>query len=115
MRHHRANRKFGREKNQRNALLISLASNLILRGKIRTTEAKAKEVRPFVEKLLTKARLGTLASFRLVAARLRSAEAEKIAPKFKNRPGGYTRITKLVRRRGDASPMAIIEFVEPIS
>ena len=120
MRHRRANRKFGREKNQRNALLISLASNLILRGKIRTTEAKAKEVRPFVEKLLTKARLGTLASFRLVAARLRSAEtakilAEKIAPKFKNRPGGYTRITKLVRRRGDASPMAIIEFVEPIS
>ena len=120
MRHHRANRKFGREKNQRNALLISLASNLILRGKIRTTEAKAKEVRPFVEKLLTKARLGTLASFRLVAARLRSAEtakilAEKIATKFKNRPGGYTRITKLVRRRGDASPMAIIEFVESIS
>ncbi|MFA6273063.1 MAG: 50S ribosomal protein L17 [Candidatus Paceibacterota bacterium] len=120
MRHHNNKRKFHREQNQRNALLISLASNLILRGKIRTTEAKAKEVRPFVEKLLTKARLGTLASFRLVSARLRSAEtakilAEKIAPKFKSRPGGYTRITKLVRRSGDASPMAVIEFVETIS
>lgn len=120
MRHHRSNRKFGREKNQRNALLISLANNLIKRGRIRTTEAKAKETRPFVEKLLTKARLGTLASLRLVAARLRSIDsakilAEKIAPKFKNRPGGYTRITKLPRRLGDASPMAIIEFVEPIS
>lgn len=117
MRHHKAKRVFGREQNQRNALLVSLVSNLIRAGKIRTTEAKAKEVRPLVEKLITKARLGTLASRRLVAARLRNAEtakilAEKIAPKFKSRPGGYTRIIKLPRRKGDASPLAIIEFVQ---
>ena len=120
MRHHKAKRVFGREKNQRNALLISLASSLIKHGKIKTTEAKAKEVRPFTEKLVTKARIGTLASRRLVASRLRSAElakilTEKIAPKFKNRSGGYTRIIKLPRREGDASPMAIIEFVESLS
>ncbi len=117
MRHHSNIRKFGRNKNQRNALLKGLMLALIAHGRIETTEAKAKELRPFMEKLVTKANQGTLASRRLVISRLynRTAEASKlidtIAPKYKGRTGGYTRITKLGARAGDASKMAVIEFV----
>jgi len=117
MRHHNNVRKFGRNKNQRHALLKGLMLALIAHGKIETTEAKAKELRPFIEKMVTKAKVGTLASRRLVISRLYNltAEANKlindIAPKYKERTGGYTRITKLPRRAGDASKMAIIEFI----
>lgn len=117
MRHHNSIRKFGRNKNQRNALMKGLILALIAHGRIETTEAKAKELRPVIEKLITKANVGTLASRRLVMARLYglTAEANKlidtIAPKYKGRAGGYTRITKLPRRAGDASKMAVIEFV----
>jgi large subunit ribosomal protein L17 len=91
--------------------------SLIKHGRIETTEAKAKEVRPLIEKMITKANVGTLASKRLVISRLYNltAEANKlindIAPKYKERTGGYTRITKLPRRGGDASKMAVIEFI----
>lgn len=117
MRHHSNVRKFGRNKNQRHALIKGLILALISHGKIETTEAKAKELRPFIEKMITKANVGTLASRRLVISRLYnlSSEANKlineIAPKYKGRSGGYTRITKLPRRQGDASKMAIIEFI----
>ena len=116
MRHHNQNRKFGRESAERRALLRSLAEALIARGKIRTTEAKAKELRPFVEKLVTRARIGTLASRRLVMVRLGGAAAAKplldiIAPRYQKRPGGYTRITKLPPRRADGARLAVIEFV----
>ncbi|MCE9517855.1 50S ribosomal protein L17 [Candidatus Nomurabacteria bacterium] len=117
MRHHSNVRKFGRTKNQRNALLKGLMLALIAHGRIETTEAKAKELRPSIEKLVTKANVGTLASRRLVISRLYNltAEANKlidtIAPKYKDRTGGYTRITKLPRRAGDASKMAVIEFI----
>ncbi len=117
MRHHNNIRKFGRNKNQRHALLKGLMLSLIAHGKIETTEAKAKELRPFIEKMVTKANVGTLASRRLVISRLYNLTAEasklidEIAPKYKNTPGGYTRITKLPRRGGDASKMAIIEFI----
>ncbi len=116
MRHHDKNRKFGRTRNQRGALLRSLAVSLIGRGKIRTTEAKAKELRPFVERLVTKSREGTLASRRVVSARLGNSKETKrliddIAPKYKGRTGGYTRIVKLPARKSDGSKMAIIEFV----
>lgn len=117
MRHHNSVRKFGRNKNQRHALLKGLALALIAHGKIETTEAKAKELRPFIEKLITKANVGTLASRRIVISRLYNltSEANKlindIAPKYKERNGGYTRITKLPRRSGDASKMALIEFI----
>ena len=116
MRHHNKNRKFGRKRDQRVALLRSLAVSLIGRGKIRTTEAKAKELRPFVEQLVTKGREGTLASRRLITARLGNSKESKklmddIAPKYKDRSGGYTRIVKLPSRKSDGSKMAVIEFV----
>jgi len=116
MRHHNVNRKFGRVKRQREALLKTLALNLIVRGKIKTTEPKAKELRPFVEKLVTSAKSSDLATRRLIISRLsnRSRETRKlfdIASKNKDRKGGYTRILKLGRRMSDGARMAIIEFV----
>ncbi len=117
MRHHNNVRKFGRKKNQRVALLRGLALALIAHGRIETTEAKAKELRPMIEKLITKANVGTMASRRLVISRLYNLKKEgtklidEIAPKYKGRAGGYTRISKLPRRAGDASKMAVIEFV----
>lgn len=116
MRHHNANRKFGRERKVRVALLRSLAVSLIRDEKIKTTEAKAKEIRPYVEKLLTKGKNPTLAARRLITEKLGGVRAAKklideIAPKYIKRTGGYTRIVKLSPRQGDASPMAIIEFV----
>jgi len=117
MRHHNNVRKFGRSSSQRSALLKGLVISLINHGKIETTEAKAKELRPFVEKMITKANVGTLTSRRLILSRLYNLSIEtdklikEIAPKYKDTPGGYTRITKLPRRGGDASKMAIIEFI----
>lgn len=115
MRHHKANRKFGREKGQRDALMKSLARSLILKGKIQTTEARAKELRPFVEKLITRGKGKTLAARRTMSARLGDDAAKKlienIAPGYKERAGGYIRIVKLPRRANDASKMAHIEFV----
>ncbi|MEX2052506.1 MAG: 50S ribosomal protein L17 [Candidatus Paceibacterota bacterium] len=117
MRHANNKRKFGREKNQRNALLKSLALNLIVREKIKTTEPKAKELRPFIEKLVTKAKKNDLATRRVVISRLfgRSREAKKlfdiIAPRYTSKNGGYTRILKLGARKSDGAKMAIIEFV----
>lgn len=116
MRHHNANRKLGRKTNQRKALLSSLALSLTIKGKIKTTEAKAKALRPFIEKLITLGQKGTLASRRLLEARVGAIAAKKIAtdisPSFKGRPGGYTRITKMVRRTSDGASMAVIEFVK---
>lgn len=115
MRHHNANRKFGRKRNQRTALLRSLAHSLALKGKIKTTEPKAKELRPYMEKLVTLGKKQTLASRRLIEARVGFQAAEKItkslSPAYKERRGGYTRITKIGPRKNDASPMAVIEFV----
>lgn len=116
MRHHRVNRKFGRKTDQRRGLLRSLAEGLIKRGRIVTTEARAKELKSFAEKLITLARKDSLASRRLLISRLgTAARAERlikiVAPKYKDRPGGYTRLVKLPPRRGDSSPTAIIELI----
>lgn len=117
MRHHNTNRKFGRTKTQRRALLNSLVFNLLVREKIKTTLPKAKELRPFVEKLVTHAKRDNLATRKLVIKKLggHSREVKKlfevIAPKYIDKKGGYTRILKLGIRKSDASPMAIIEFV----
>ena len=117
MRHHNNVRKFGRDKSQKKALLSSLALNLIVREKIKTTEPKAKELRPFIEKLVTSAKKGDLATRRIVIAKLsnRSHEVKKLfevlAPKYKDVKGGYTRVLKLCARKSDGAKMAIIEFV----
>ncbi|MEK7574692.1 MAG: 50S ribosomal protein L17 [Patescibacteria group bacterium] len=116
MRHHKANRKFGRETGQRTALLKSLALSLIVHKKITTTEAKAKELRPFIEKMVTRAKMKTVASQRLLVARLGFEKGAKeliakVAPKYEKRAGGYTRIIKLPRRLTDGAAMAVIEFV----
>ena len=117
MKHHKAQRKLGREAGQRRALLRSLAQSLILKEKITTTAPRAKEVRPYVEKLVTRARTGTVAARRDVLAimggdtKATSKLFKIIAPRYGSRAGGYTRIVKLAARKGDASPMAMIEFV----
>ncbi len=115
MRHGNVNRKFGRERNQRKALMKSLARSLVLRGKIQTTVAKAKEMRPMVEKLLTRGKTPTLANRRMLISALGDAGTVKklisLAEVHKARPGGYLRIVKMGPRKGDAAPMAVIEFV----
>lgn len=115
MRHGNTNRKFGREQGQRNALLRSLARSLVLRGKIQTSLAKAKEIRPMVEKLLTRSKKPTLANRRTLISALgderTAARLIKTAEKYTTRAGGYIRITKMGPRKGDAAPMAVIEFV----
>ncbi len=116
MRHHNSIRKFGREKNQRHALLRSLARNLIRDQRIKTTLPKAKELRPFVEKLVTKAKVNTVATRRLLSTRIHGAPEVKklvdtIAPKYADRKGGYTRIIRMPNRDLDGSEMALIEFI----
>ncbi len=113
---HRTNRKFGRPRDGRRALLRSLARSLVRHGQIKTTTAKAKELRPLVEKLVTQSKKDNLASARLVRSRLGGAlETKKlvkeIAPRYAERSGGYTRIVKLPNRTSDGSAMSIIQFV----
>jgi len=101
-------------------MLANLATSLFQHGRIRTTEAKAKRLRPFAEQLITKAKRGDLASRRRVLTVVRDKDVvytlfDKIAPRFANRPGGYTRIVKTGPRKGDAAPMAIIELVEELT
>lgn len=117
MRHHDANRKFGREKKVRTALLRSLAVSLVRYEKIKTTEAKAKELRPMIEKAITKSRGADLATRRVLLAKIGGVATvkklmEEIAPRYAKRNGGYTRIIKIAPRKGDAAKMAVIEFVK---
>ena len=117
MRHGNKNRKFGRVRKVRANFLKGLTLDLIRHGKITTTEARAKELRKVVEPLVTLAKNEDVASQRLVVSRLmnRKTEAKKlfseIAPNYKGRQGGYTRITRMPVRKSDASRMAVIEFV----
>lgn len=115
MRKRKKGKKFGRKAEQRKALLKGLASSLILHKKIKTTEAKAKELRRFVEPLVSKAKIGDLHRRRLVRKWLTAPVTKKlfdeIGPSYKERPGGYTRITKLPPRVSDGARMATIEFV----
>lgn len=113
--HGQKTKKLGREKNVRNALIKSLAGSLIRDGKIKTTETKAKVIRPIVEKLVTKAKKGDIHSRRLISAKIGVVNTkilvEKIATKYKDRNGGYLRITKLATRKDDSAKLAQIEFV----
>ena len=109
--------RFGGSPAHQKLILANLATALFEHGRITTTEAKARRVRPLAEKLITKARKGDLHNRRLVARTIRDKSVvhqlfTEIAPSFENRPGGYTRITKIGPRKGDAAPMAVIELVQ---
>ena len=117
MRHRIAHRKLNRTASHRKAMFANMASSLIEHEQIVTTLPKAKELRPFVEKLVTLAKKGDLTSRRLAIARTRNKEMSKklfdvLGPRYKERSGGYIRIMKAGYRYGDNAPMAVIEFVE---
>ena len=124
-------RKLGRTSSQRKALLRDLTTDLIVNGRITTTEARAKEVRKTADKMITLSKHGDLASRRKAAAFVRNVVAdvkedgddirvqsalqnlfEELAPKYADRNGGYTRILKTMPRRGDGAPMVILELVD---
>lgn len=115
MLHSNKNKQLSRTRNQRNALIKTLGVSLVRDGKITTTEIKAKVLRSFIEKLVTKGKAGTLAAHKLLASNIGPTAAQKIvkviAPKYIDRKGGYTRVIKLKRRLSDGSNMAQIEFV----
>ena len=117
MRHHKTGRKLGRDAAHRKALYANLACSLFEHGRIKTTEAKAKEVRPVAEQLITLGKRGGVHAHRQAVAFLRSKEIAhilfaEVAPRFADRPGGYTRIVKLDPRPGDGAPMAYLELVD---
>ncbi len=115
MRHAKAHRKFGRIRKVRSGLMKSLALAFVTKGKIMTTEAKAKELRPFVEKLITLGKSESVSARRDLISKVGSIAADKIikdiSPNYVKRAGGYTRITKFQERISDGSPMAVIELV----
>jgi large subunit ribosomal protein L17 len=117
MRHAKSGKKLGRDAAHRRALYANLTGALITHGRIETTEAKAKAVRPYAEKLITLGTRGDLHARRQAMAELRSNDVvhalfSEVAPRFDERPGGYTRIVKLGPRQGDAAPMALLELVD---
>jgi large subunit ribosomal protein L17 len=117
MRHQRSGKKLGRTPAHRKALYSNLAGALIEHGRISTTEAKAKAVKPFAEKMITLGKRGDLHARRQALAALRSNDVvhrlfADIAPRFADRPGGYTRIVKLGMRQGDAAEMVYLELVD---
>lgn len=116
MKHKKTKRKLDRKTGPRRALLKNLLNSLVLYEKIVTPEAKAKEIRPLLERLITRAKTDTLANRRLVQSKLITEKAMKkmfevFGPRYQNRHGGYLRIIKTKPRRGDSASMALIEFV----
>jgi len=117
VRHRKKGRKLSRTASHRKATLRNLAGNLFKHGRIETTTAKAKELRPFAERLITLARRGDLHARRLAARKISDRLVlgklfDDIAPRYTERPGGYTRILKLGTRKGDAAEMSLIELVD---
>jgi large subunit ribosomal protein L17 len=119
MRHQKSGRKLGRDAAHRKALYGNLAAALIEHGRIRTTEAKAKEVRPLAEQMITLGKRGDVAAHRQAVAFLRSKSVAHrlfadVAPRFADRSGGYTRIVKIGPRQGDAAEMVYLELVDHV-
>jgi len=116
MRHRKKGRKFTRSKDQQKALLRSLSSSLILKEKITTSEAKAKELRSFVEKFITRAKKDNLTNRRLLAKHFSKKVVDKLfkelGSRYKDRAGGYTRIIKVNSRKSDGAKMAVIELIK---
>jgi large subunit ribosomal protein L17 len=119
VRHHRSGKKLGRDSAHRKALYANLAGALIEHGRIKTTEAKAKAVKPLAEQMITLGRRGDLHARRQALSFLRSQQVvhtlfTDIAPRFSDRPGGYTRIVKIGARPGDAAQMVYLELVDHV-
>jgi large subunit ribosomal protein L17 len=119
MRHAKAGKKLGRDAAHRKALYSNLAGALITHGRIETTEAKAKAVKPFAEKMITLGKRGDLHARRLAMAELRSNDVvhklfSEVGPRFADRPGGYSRIVRIGPRQGDAAEMAYLELVDHV-
>ena len=119
MRHKKKGRKLGRKVGNRRALLMNLASQMITHKRIKTTDAKAKELRTYIEPLITLAKKNDLHSRRLIIRKLQKKDIvnilyDEIAPLYVDRPGGYTRIVKLGYRDNDRAPVSIIEFVDMV-
>jgi len=117
MRHGLSGRKFNRTKGHRRALMANLANALLKHEQITTTLPKAKDLRPYVERMITLGKKGTLAARRLAAGRLRDESIvaklfSTLGPRYKDRNGGYTRVIKAGYRHGDTAPMAVIELVD---
>jgi len=117
MRHRKTGRKLGRTAAHRRALKRNMAEALLRHERITTTLAKAKEIRPFVERLITLSKSDTVHARRIFARQIQDRKLiqqvfSEIGPRFQNRPGGYTRIMRLGNRHGDGAEMAIIELVE---
>ena len=120
MRHQRRGRKFNRTASHRKAMMSNLASALILHKRIQTTDAKGKELRGFVERLVTYAKQGDVHGRRLIQKKIKGKRAKQIAnilihdiaPTYKDRNGGYTRLIKLENRKNDNAPVSLIEFVD---
>lgn len=117
MRHQKKRHKLGRTSSHRKAMLANMAASLIKFERIQTTDAKAKALRPFVERLISLGKKGDLHARRTALSRLRDKEAlhklfAEVGPRMEERPGGYTRIMKLTRRAGDNAPISLIELVD---
>ena len=117
MRHHRAGKKLGRDSSHRKALYANLAGALIEHGRIKTTAAKAKEVRPVAEQMITLGRRGGVPARRQALKYLRSQDVvhklfSEVGPRFVDRPGGYSRIVRIGPRQGDAAEMVYLELVD---
>ncbi len=116
MRHRKKGRKLSRTASHKKATMRNMATSLFRHERIETTTAKAKELRPYAERLITLARRGDVHSRRLAATKIQDREVlgklfDEIAPRYSERPGGYTRVLKLGSRKGDAAEMSLIELV----
>lgn len=116
MRHRKTKPQLGRKKDPRRILMKNLAESVVLFEKVTTTEAKAKAIRPYVERLITRSKENDLATRRYLLQRLSTQNSvnkllDIIGPRYKERAGGYTRITKIPQRKGDGAKMAVIELV----
>ncbi|MFQ5478505.1 MAG: 50S ribosomal protein L17 [Candidatus Binatia bacterium] len=117
MRHLKSGRKLGRTSAHRRAMMRNMVTSLIHEGRITTTDAKAKELRRWADRMVTLGKLQTVAARRRARRFVRTDAAlarlfNEVAPRFSSRPGGYTRIIKLGRRQGDCAPLSLVEFTE---
>ena len=120
MRHQKKGRKLNRTASHRKALFSNLAASLVIHKKIKTTDAKGKELRSFVERLVTYAKMGDLSGRRLIQKKIPGKRGKEIAnilihdiaPAYKDRQGGYTRLIKLNNRKNDNAPVSLIEFID---